>query len=103
MPSELSYHIDDELSSEMKGIPEKKLSNSMKLHKVSLIEFLYAISIEKLTFKSEHLFDLSNRLDLIADNEIVPAFSIVISSRIFFIRNRPYVSKLKFLKNKLKN
>ena len=82
MPSEMSYHIDDELSSEMKGILEKIIEQHKTPQGEALIEFLFAISIEKLTLKREHLFDLSKKLDFISDNQIVSAFNFHIKKNI---------------------
>ncbi|HEY5462627.1 MAG TPA: hypothetical protein VIJ95_05165 [Hanamia sp.] len=74
-PTELSYHMDYELSNEMKGILEKIIDQHKTPQGEGLIEFLYAISIEKLTLKREHLFELSAMLDSITDNELVKAFN----------------------------
>lgn len=80
--AELSYHIDDELSSDMKGILEKIIEQHKTPQGEGLIEFLYAISIQKLTLKREHLLELSEKLDLITDNEIVKSFNFHIKKNI---------------------
>ncbi|MEJ7821611.1 MAG: hypothetical protein WKF85_04775 [Chitinophagaceae bacterium] len=80
-PSELGYHIDEELSSEMKAILEKIIEQNETPQGEGLIEFLYAISIEKLTFKKEHLLELSQKLDQI-DNELVKAFNLYIKRNV---------------------
>lgn len=81
-PSELSYHIDEELSNDMKAILEKVIEQHKTPQGEGLIEFLYAISIEKLTLKKEHLLELSNKLDTITENELVQAFNFHIKRNI---------------------
>lgn len=81
-PTELSYHMDYELSNEMKGILEKIIDQHKTPQGEGLIEFLYAISIEKLTLKREHLFELSAKLDSITDNELVKAFNFYFNHNI---------------------
>ena len=81
-PAELSYHIDEELSNEMKWILEKIIDQHKTPQGEGLIEFLYAISAEKLTLKKEHLFELSVKLDAITDNELVKAFNFHIKQNI---------------------
>lgn len=83
-PSELSYHIDEELSNDMKDILEKVIEKHETPQGEGLIEFLYAISIEKLTLKKEHLLDLSHKLDSIMDNELVKAFNFYIKQNILY-------------------
>lgn len=81
-PTELSYQIDDEISGEMKGILEKIIDQHKTPQGEGLIEFLYAISIEKLTLKQDHLFELSAKLDSITDNELLKAFNFYIKKKI---------------------
>jgi len=81
-PAELSYHIDDELSGEMKNILEKIIDQHKTPQGEGLIEFLYAISIEKLILKKDHLQELSKKLDSISDNDLVKAFNYHIKNRI---------------------
>jgi len=80
--SELSYHIDDELSFEMTGILEKIIDQHQSPQGEGLLEFLYAIATEKLTLKKEHLSNLSSKLDSITNNEIVKAFNYHIKKNI---------------------
>ncbi|MBN8857165.1 MAG: hypothetical protein J0H29_02185 [Sphingobacteriales bacterium] len=82
--SELSYHIDEELSNDMKAILEKVIEQHKTPQGEGLIEFLYAISVEKLTLKKEHLFELSTKLDSITDNELVKAFNFHIKQNILY-------------------
>jgi hypothetical protein len=82
LTSELSYHIDYELSNDMKGILEKVIEQHKTPQGEALIEFLYAISIEKLTLKSEHLAELSKKIDSIVDNELVAVFNWFIKKNI---------------------
>jgi len=82
MPTELSYHIDDQLSNDMKLILEKIIEQHKTPQGEGLIEFLYAISIEKLTLKKEHLSQLSNKLDVIKNNDLVKAFNFHIKQNI---------------------
>ena len=65
----------------MKAILEKVIEQNKTPQGEGLIEFLYAISVEKLTLKKEHLFELSAKLDSITDNELVKAFNF----NIFFV------------------
>lgn len=81
-PSELSYHIDEELSNDMKVILEKVIEQHKTPQGEGLIEFLYAISIEKLTLRKEHLLELSSKLDTITENELVQAFNFHIKRNI---------------------
>ena len=81
-PAELSYHIDEELSNEMKGILEKIIEQHATPQGEGLIEFLYAIAIEKLTLKTEHLAELSHKLELITSNQLVTAFQFYIKKNI---------------------
>jgi hypothetical protein len=81
-PAELSYRIDDELSSEMKSILGKVIEQHNTPQGEGLIEFLYSISIGKLTLKEEHLFEISRKLESITDNEIVTAFNYHIKTNI---------------------
>lgn len=81
-PSELSYHIDEELSSDMKAILEKIIEQHKTPQGEGLLEFLYAVSTEKLTLKKEHLFELSTKLDSITDNELVKALNFHIKKNI---------------------
>lgn len=81
-PAELSYHIDEELSNEMKGILEKIVEQHTTPQGEGLIEFLYAIAIGKLTLKKEHLGDISAKLETITGNELVKAFHTHIKENI---------------------
>lgn len=84
---ELAYHIDDEASSEMKGILEKIIEQHDSPQGEGLIEFLYAIAIGKLTLKKEHLSILSGKLELITSNDLVTAFNFYIKK--FIISDKP--------------
>jgi hypothetical protein len=84
---ELAYHIDDEASSELKGILEKIIEQHDSPQGEGLIEFLYAIAIGKLTLKKEHLAALSAKLDLINGNELISAFNFYIKH--FIISEKP--------------
>lgn len=79
---ELSYHIDDDLSADMKSILEKIIEHDSAAQGEALIEFLYAIANERLTLKKEHLSQLSEQIDGIPSNEIVKAFNIWIKKNI---------------------
>lgn len=57
--SELSYHIDEELSIDMKGILEKIIEQHQSPQGEGLLEFLYALAIEKLTLKGSIFLNLS--------------------------------------------
>jgi len=70
-PAELAYHIDYELSNDMKGILEKIIEKHDTPQGEGLLEFLYALSLEKLTLKKEHLSELCRLLDKIETIEIV--------------------------------
>ncbi len=77
--SEMSYHISYDLSNDMKSILEKMIEQHKSPQGEGLLEFLYAISIEKLTLKSSHLFELSKMIDKIEDNQILKAFNLYIN------------------------
>lgn len=53
--NEISYHIDDELSLEMKGILETLISNYNSEQGEALLEFLYALASKKMTLQPAHL------------------------------------------------
>ncbi|RYX93183.1 hypothetical protein EON78_06315, partial [bacterium] len=69
-PSELSYHIDETLSENMYSILEKVISEHDKDQGEGLLEFLYAITIQKLTLKKDHIFKISESISKI-ENDIV--------------------------------
>jgi hypothetical protein len=81
-PAELAYHIDYDLSNDMKGILEKIIEKHDTPQGEGLIEFLYAIASEKLTLKKEHLTELCNELDEINHIEIVSVFNDYIKMNI---------------------
>ena len=85
--SELSYHIDDDLSNDMKAILEKIIDHHKTPQGEGLIEFLYAIAIEKLTLKKEHLAQLSAKIDKIDSNDLIKAFNTQIKKNI--LENKP--------------
>lgn len=101
-PAELSYHIDNELSNEMKGVLEKIVEQHTTPQGEGLIEFLYAISIGKLTLKEEHLFELSTKLDSINNNELVKAFTIHIKENILAKKTSLH-EQINELKNEIVN
>lgn len=53
--NEISYHIDVELSLEMKGILETLISNYNSEQGEALLEFLYALASKKMTLQPAHL------------------------------------------------
>jgi hypothetical protein len=61
--SELAYHIDSQLSLEMKGILETIIRHNKSEQGEALLEFLYAIATEKLSLKPAHLRDLCELVD----------------------------------------
>jgi hypothetical protein len=99
--SELSYHIDDSLSNDMKGILEKIIDHHKTPQGEGLIEFLYAISVEKLTLKKEHLAQLLHKIDKIDSNDLIKAFSTHIKENI--LENKPSLhEQIELLKNENK-
>lgn len=81
-PSELSYHMDSSLSSDMKIILEKIIDEHSTPQGEGLVEFLYAISIEKLTLKKEDLVYLMKKVSKITDNGVVSVFCHYIDENI---------------------
>lgn len=73
-PSELSYTIDFDMSFEMKGILETLIKYYNDEQGEALLEFLYAISIGKLSLKKEHLFEIKEILLKRIDIEIIKCF-----------------------------
>lgn len=73
-PSELSYSIDFNMSSEMKGILETLIKYHNDEQGEALLEFLYAIAINKLSLKKEHLLDIIELLKSKTDIEIINCF-----------------------------
>ncbi|UFH57576.1 hypothetical protein [Spirosoma sp. KNUC1025] len=80
--SELSYHIDENLSSNMKSILDKIIDEHKSPQGEALIEFLYAIAIKKLILKKEHLAELTKKLDAIRNSYLVEAFNYIIKAYI---------------------
>ena len=74
-PEELSYSIDYELSLEMKNILETLIIFHKEEQGEALLEFLYAIAIEKLSLKEEHLEEIINLLESKCDEIIIKAFT----------------------------
>lgn len=100
-PSELSYHIDEELSGDIKDILEKVIEKHKTPQGEGLIEFLYAISIEKLTLKKEHLLLVSDKLNSIKNNELVQAFNLYIKEAI--LAEKPTLhEQIEALENEIK-
>lgn len=85
----------------MKGILDKVIDQHNTPQGEGLIEFLYAISKEKLTLKKEHLAEVSTKLDSIADNELVKAFNYHIKQNI--LADKPTLhEQIENLKRELK-
>jgi len=105
LPAELFYHIDDEQSSEMKGILGKIIEQHDTPQGEGLIEFLYAISVGKLTLKKEHLGELSEKLNTITGNDLVIAFNTHIKKNILADKPSLYeqIEQLKQEIEQLKN
>jgi hypothetical protein len=74
-PEELSYSIDYELSLEMKNILETLIIFHKEEQGEALLEFLYAIAIEKLSLKEEHLEEIINLLESKCDELIIKAIT----------------------------
>ncbi len=73
---ELSYSIDYNLSLEMKNILETLISHYKQQQGEALLEFLYAIAIQKLTLKDEHLKEVLDLLEEKCDNVIINSFRL---------------------------
>lgn len=103
--SELSYHISYDLSNDIKSILDKMIEQHKSPQGEGLFEFLYAISIEKLTLKPIHLLDLSKKIDEIKDNQIIKAFNLYIKK--FLLVNKEslidQINELKSENNRLKS
>ena len=99
--SELSYNIDDGISIEMTDILLKIIEKHDTTQGEGLIEFLYAISIEKLTLKREHLLLISAKLNFMTDNEIVQAFNYYIKTEL--LAEKPTLhERIEALENEIK-
>jgi hypothetical protein len=61
--SELAYHMDSQLSLEMKGILETIIRHNKSEQGEALLEFLYAITTEKLSLKPAHTRELCEFID----------------------------------------
>jgi len=101
-PSELAYHLDEEISSEMKSILEKVIEQHHTPQGEGLNEFLYAISSGKLTLKTEHLISLSNLTEKIIDNQLVSLFNLFIKATILF-EKESLTEQIESLKAEIKN
>ena len=85
----------------MKDILEKVIEKHKTPQGEGLIEFLYAISIEKLTLKKEHLLLVSEKLNSIKNNEIVQAFNLYIKKAI--LAEKPTLhDQIEALENEIK-
>ncbi|MEZ0487010.1 hypothetical protein [Fibrella aquatica] len=80
-PSELSYHIDHDMSMEMKSILEKIIDEHDSPQGEGLIEFLFALATNKLTLRRDHLLELLSKLDLL-ENIYVKIFTLYIRTNI---------------------
>lgn len=81
-PDELSYHIDESLSTDMKSILEKIIEHSDTPQGEALYEFLYAIANERLTLKKDHLTQIIDKIENLATNDIVKTLSLWIKTNI---------------------
>lgn len=100
-PSEICYHIDHKLSSYMLLILEKIITDHRSPQGEGLLEFLYAIAIEKLTLKKEHLQRVS---DLLVSNEhpIVKVFKYRIDE--FILKSKPsFTEQIMELESEIEN
>jgi len=99
--SEICYHIDDVLSAYMLSILEKIIMDHKSPQGEGLLEFLYAISIQKLTLKREHLMKVSQLLSEI-DHPLVKLFKYQIDE--FVIKNKTSLTEqIKMLKEEVRN
>ncbi len=80
---ELIYSIDPDLSSEMYGILETIIKYHEEEQGEALFEFLYAISIKKLSLKKSDLLKVLNLLDEKCKGEIFLCFSNFIRENVF--------------------
>lgn len=81
--SELSYHIDEELSNDMYLILEKIVEEYKTLQGEGLLEFLYAIASTKLTLRKDKLEELVSKLETIkGNNALVDFFSFYIKEKV---------------------
>lgn len=75
---ELSYHIDEDLSEDMKSILDKVIEDYRAPQGEGLVEFLYALASKKMTLKKDHLEQLLKKV-LVIEDELVQIFGIYIS------------------------
>lgn len=86
--SELAYHIDDGLSSDMRDILEKIIEFHDSPQGEALIEFLYAIACEKLTLRREHLHYLSKKMEGVkSESELVKLLCLFINEKILVLKD----------------
>lgn len=83
---ELSYNIDENLSSKMKSILDKIIDEHRSPQGEALLEFLYALATKKLLLKKEHLFELTIKLDEIKNIPLIEAFNLIIKN--YVLANR---------------
>ncbi|MFV8373039.1 hypothetical protein [Flavobacterium sp. LB2P74] len=79
---ELSYSIDYDLSLEMKNILETLIKYHKDEQSEALLEFLYAISISKLSFKESHLIELIKLIESDCKDKIIKCFALYIRKNI---------------------
>lgn len=84
--SELSYNIDENLSSKMKSILDKIIDEHRSPQGEALLEFLYALATKKLILKKEHLFELTKKLDEIRNVPLIETFNFVIKNYVLVNR-----------------
>jgi hypothetical protein len=99
-PQEVCYHIDDKLSHDMLVILEKIISSHASDQGEGLLEFLYAICIQKLTLKHEHLLSVSEFLTTV-DHPVVKAFKYYIDHAILK-QSVPLTEQIKKLNERIR-
>ncbi|MET4080285.1 hypothetical protein ABIB40_000225 [Pedobacter sp. UYP30] len=85
-PSEICYHVDEKLSAYMLTILEKIITDHKSPQGEGLLEFLYAIAIQKLTLKKDHMRKISMMLGDI-EHALVKIFKFQIDE--FIIKIKP--------------
>lgn len=76
--NELSYHIDSELSRDMKSFLETLIKHNQSEQGEALFEFLYALACEKMTLEKNDLEEICVLIENNVSNELALAFSTYI-------------------------
>lgn len=80
--SELSYHLDDDLSSDMKNILDAMIDYPESDQGEALLEFLYSIASGKMSLKEDHVRHIASKVKNNLSNEVFQLYSEYINKEV---------------------